>query len=232
MTLRRLRAIHDRAPGENVDPITLVMLPGAGDRPEDLIAQGFVGALRERSLPVDVVVVDAHMDYYLERSIVEHLASDVIVPARSPRSDRLWLMGISLGAMGAVAYARAHVGAVEGMILIAPFFGTRGLIAEVERAGGLMRWCAANVHDDERALVTWLKNYRPDDPDSPKIFLGYGTEDRFLPASVMLAPHLPVGRVATVAGGHDWATWLEVWRRLLDRNPFFEPIPGLRTGHE
>jgi pimeloyl-ACP methyl ester carboxylesterase len=210
MTLRRLRALHDRAPGENADRITLVMLPGAGDRPEDLIEQGFVEALRERALPVDVAIVDAHMDYYLEASIVEHLDSDVIVPARSRRLDRLWLMGISLGGMGAVTYAREHVGAVEGMILIAPFFGTRGLIAEVERAGGLTRWCAADVHDEERALVTWLKDYRADDPGLPKIFLGYGTEDRFLPASAMLAPRLPVGRVARVGGGHNWATWLEV----------------------
>jgi pimeloyl-ACP methyl ester carboxylesterase len=227
MTLRRLRAIHDLAPGEHADRIMLVMLPGAGDRPEDLIEHGFLRTLRERSLPVDVAVVDAHMDYYLERSIVEHLGSDLIVPARSQRPDRLWLMGISLGGLGAVAYAHEHVGAVEGMILIAPFLGTRGLIAEVERAGGLSRWRAGNVHahDDERALVAWLKNYRPDDPGLPKIFLGYGTEDRFLPASVMLAPRLPAERVARVGGGHNWATWLEVWKRLLDRNPFF------RSGH-
>jgi pimeloyl-ACP methyl ester carboxylesterase len=230
--LRRLRAIHDTAPGAGAERVMLVMLPGAGDRPEDLVAHGFIRALRQRRLPVDVAAVDAHMGYYLERSIVEHLAADIIVPAQAQRRERLWLMGISLGGTGAVAYAREHGDGVEGVVLIAPFLGTRGLIAEVERAGGLSRWRPGNAHahDDERALVAWLKDYRPDDPVLPKIYLGYGTEDRLVPASAMLAQRLPAGRVARVGGGHDWRTWLAVWERLLDGDPFFDDRQRTRTG--
>ena len=213
-------AIFDIAPGPCADRIMLVMLPGANDRPEDLVERGFVRALRDRGLPVDVAVVNARADYYLERSITARLEKHIVAPMRTRCYQRIWFMGISLGGMGSAAYAREHTGAVEGIILIAPFLGTRGLIAEVSRAGGLEQWQPGRIdpEDDERQLAAWLKMYRPDVSHLPKICLGYGTDDRFAPASAMLAQKLPAAQVATVKGGHDWPTWTVLWKRLLDRN--------------
>lgn len=213
-----MEAIHDLAPGRSADRVLLVMLPGVKDRPQDLVEQGFVRALRDRALPVDAVVVDAHMDHYLERDVVERLASDIIAPARARGYARIWLTGISLGGMGALAYVREFPAHVDGVILLAPFLGTRGLIAEVARAGGLQHWQPGTIapEDDERRLVAWLKECRVGHPNLPRIYLGYGTDDRYAPASKMLAQRLPARQVVTVQGGHDWPTWSKLWERLLD----------------
>lgn len=226
-------AIHDPAPASGADRVVLVMLPGARDRAQDLVEQGFVRALRQRGLAVDAVVVDAQFDHYLERSVVAQLEQDIIAPLRKRGFARIWLMGISLGSTGALSYAREHAGAVEGVILLAPFLGTRGLIAEITRAGGLQNWQPGTIapEDDERRLLAWLRQYRAGDPALPRIYLGYGTEDRYAPASMMLARQLPDRQVVTLQGGHDWATWLKLWDRLLDGDVFSsngasaQPVP-------
>ncbi len=215
-------AIYDLAPGRGADRVLLVMLPGAMDRAQDLLEQGFSVALRERGLPVDIVAADAHVDYYLERNLIERLATEIIAPARSVGYKRIWLMGISIGGMGSMAYVREHAADIEGVVLLAPFLGTRGLIAEVMRAGGLIHWTPGEIPpgDDERMLVAWLRTYRAEDPAWPAIFLGYGKGDRFAPASTMLAAQLPASRVVAVEGGHDWQTWKALWQQLLDRGLF------------
>ena len=215
-------AIYDLAPEPGTNRIMLVMLPGAKARPQDLVQYGFVRALRERSLPIDVVAVEAHLGYYLERSLSEHLTHDIIAPARARNYQRIWLMGISLGGMGALIYAREHPADIEGVILLAPFLGARGTIAEVVRAGGLARWQpgAIKPDDDERRLLAWIKAYQPAAAALPKIYLGYGTDDRFAAASKMLAERLPAAQVVTIPGGHDWATWIHLWQHLLDQDLF------------
>ena len=219
-------ALDDMMPGKAAQRILLIMLPGARDTPQDLVRHGFVRAVRERGLPVDVIAADAHMDYYIEQQVIERLAADIITPARARGYSRIWLMGISLGGLGCMAYLRAHPAHIEGVILLAPFLGTRGLIAEVTRAGGLDRWQPGDIKpdDDERALMDWLKNYQADDASLPGIYLGYGTDDRFAPASELLAARLPAGQVATVKGGHNWDAWMALWNKLLDRGLF-------STGH-
>ena len=217
-----MRAIHDMAPGQDAERILLVMLPAAKVRPEDLLEQGFVAAIRDRGLPLDVAVVDAHADYYLERRVGERLAVDVVTPMRAKGYRRIWLMGMSLGGMGCIAYAHKHAAEVEGVILLAPFLGARGLIAQILRAGGLARWQpgALELDDEELGLLLWLKRYRADDPQLPAIHLGFGSDDRYAPASAMLARQLPAERVVSVPGKHDWQTWIRLWRALLAKNLF------------
>lgn len=217
-----MRAIHDRAPGSDTNRILLVMLPCAKAMAQDLVQWGFVRALRERNLPIDVVAVEADLGHYLERNINEHLARDIIAPARASNYQRIWLMGISLGGMGSLLYAREHAAHIEGVILLAPFLGTRGSIAEVERAGGLERWQPGEIKadDDERMLMAWIKAYQSDTAALPKVYLGYGTEDRFAAASSILAERLPAAQVVTIPGGHDWATWIRLWQHLLDKDLF------------
>jgi hypothetical protein len=36
----------------------------------------------------------------------------------------------------------------------------------------------------------------------------------------MLAEQLPEEDVITAGGGHDWATWLALWKGVLDASPF------------
>ena len=217
-----MRVLLDAAPGRDAGRILLVMLPAAMVRPEELLGQGFVAAMRARGLPVDAVVADADADYYLERGIGERLAADVVAPMRTGGYRRIWFLGMSLGGMGCVAYACRHPDGIEGAILLAPFLGTRGVIGQIQDAGGLARWQpgAAAPDDEEQRLLLWLKHYRADDPRLPAIHLGYGADDRYATTSAMLARQLPAERVLSIPGAHDWQTWLRLWEMFLAKDLF------------
>ena len=221
-------AIYDVEPRHEADKVLLVMLPGATHKPEDFVRQGFIRALRQRKLPVDTVMVDAHLGYYLERNLVERLTEDVIVPARGRGYKRIWLMGISLGALGALIYACEHPEDIAGVVVLAPFLGVRGTIQEIVRAGGIDLWQPGAIvpQDDERFLLAWLKAYGAENPALPRIYLGYGTADRFIAASTMLANRLPPAHIVTTAGGHDWETWSALWEKFLDRDLFIDGEPA------
>jgi pimeloyl-ACP methyl ester carboxylesterase len=203
-----MRVIADTPPtGER--PL-LVMLPGADMSAEDFRGNGFFEAVRRAGLAVDVIAVETGMECYLDGVTVAELHA--ILPP-----GPLWLVGISLGGMGALLYARAHPERVMGVTVLAPFIGTRGLIAEVERAGGLRHWRGApdEPPTDERRLLAWLgAGVLPD------IRLAYGTEDRFVAAHRLLADILPADRVLTAAGGHDWPTWRRLWQDILSTTAF------------
>ena len=216
-----MNVIHDPAPVAGGD-LALVMLPGAGDRAEDLVEQGFLVALRRRGIAADAWMADVPFDQYMDGSFAAQLERDVLSPIRSGSRARIWMMGISLGGMAALSLARRHPGAIEGLILLAPFLGTRGRIAEVVAAGGLRKWLPGVVppDDDELRVLSWLRDYRAGDPALPRIHLGYGTDDRYAPASELLARELPGAQVVSLEGEHDWATWLRLWELLLDGDVF------------
>lgn len=216
-----MKCLHDPTPGAPFDRVAVVMLPGAGDRAQDLVEHGFVRALRDRGIAAGALAVDARFDDYLESSVVEQLEEGVIGPARRGGCLDLWILGISLGGYGALSYARTHPGSVAGVVLLAPFLGTRGLVAEAARAGGLRDWePGAVAHGDaDRELLAWLRGYRAGGSGFPPVYLGYGAEDRYAPASALLAAQLPPGNVLVIPGGHDWDTWLRLWTLLLDRVP-------------
>ncbi len=217
-----MTAIYDFAPATDDEHALLVMLPGAKASAQDFIEHGFVREIRERNLPLDVVAVDADLGLYLERAFTAQLAQHIIEPALAKNTRRIWLMGISLGGGGALTYAREHPAQIDGVIVLAPFLATTGTIAEVVRAGGWSDWNegAIDADDDERRLLAWIKAYRSDTPGTPEIHLGYGTDDRFVAASELLAQRLPPKHVVSMAGGHDWPTWSNLWRRLLERDLF------------
>jgi pimeloyl-ACP methyl ester carboxylesterase len=217
-----MRVIKDTVPATDKPHALLIALPGAGDRAQDLIDQQFVRALRQRELPVDVFAVDVPMDDYLDGNVAGHLADQLITPARDAGWGHIWLMGVSLGGMGALTYMCQHPGDIAGVILIAPFLGTRGLLAEVGHAGGLEAWQPGTIteRDDERRLMTWLKHASAGELATPPVFLGYGHDDRFAAASRLLSQRLPAERVMTIPGGHDWPTWHALWCRILDHPSF------------
>jgi len=221
-----MKIIHDPAPGAAGD-LALVMLPGAGDEAQDLVEQGFLAALRRRGIAADAWMADVPFDQYMDGSFAAQLELDVLAPIRSQGRARIWMMGISLGGMAALSVARRHPGAIEGLILLAPFLGTRGRIAEVAAAGGLRKWLPGAVppDDDELQVLSWLRDYQSGNPALPRIHLGYGTDDRYAPASELLARELPHDHVVSVEGEHDWATWLKLWEILLDGNVFL-PRPA------
>jgi pimeloyl-ACP methyl ester carboxylesterase len=196
----------------------VIMLPGANIRPSDFESEGLVPALHERSSLADAVTLRLDLADYVEPDFPAQLHEGVIAPALRQGYARISLMGISLGGMGALLYARTYPEHTGSVILLAPFLATRGAIAEVIAAGGLAAW---NPGQDvqgniERGLLAWLKSPAFEAVIRPRLILGYGTEDRFAAASTLLAGVMPSDRVIAVAGGHDWTTWVRLWRRILD----------------
>lgn len=214
-------SIHDVAPEGEEGRILLLMLPGARNTPQQLVDNGFIRALRERKLPVDVLALDTHVDLYLDRADIERLLHRTLDEVRAHGYRRIWLLGISLGGSGAMICATQRTPEIEGVFLLAPFLGTRGLIAEVAAAGGLRQWRPGEIapRDHERALLEQIRLSPLASEEFPAIYLGYGSDDHYRGASILLAERLPPHRVTAIPGGHDWETWITLWHSLLDKRP-------------
>ncbi|MBM3393960.1 MAG: alpha/beta hydrolase [Betaproteobacteria bacterium] len=205
----------------------LVLLPGAYDVPKDYFTHGFIGELRDRGLPVDVIAVDAHVDYYTSQTVVERLHEDIIVPAQGKGYGAIWLAGISLGGFGSLLYVHRHPGVIQGVILLAPYLGARSLTRDIAQRGGLARWQPPRnlPLDEEHEMLAWASELINSGKDDPRLYIGYGRSDRFGSAIRVLADAMPLDRVIAIDGGHDWPTWAILWRRILDRAPFAPSRP-------
>ncbi|MFD1712765.1 esterase family protein [Ottowia sp. GY511] len=197
----------------------LVLLPGAYDTPQDFIREGFVVAVRERQLPVDLLLLDAHTGYYTSQQIVDRLLNEVVRPAREQGYARIWLVGISLGGYGSLLFTREHADLIDGAFVMAAFLGRRDLPAAIGQAGGLRTWDGqldgADAHD--LALWRWLRERAlSPGPQRPPLWIGYGDDDRFVASNRLIAATLPPAQVLVTDGGHAWAPWRRLWDRFLD----------------
>lgn len=206
----------------------LVLLPGVYSDPKEFAQEGFVDAVRERGLAVDVVGVDAHLGYYEKGIVIERLRTDVIAPAQAQGYSAIWVLGISLGGFGGMLYAQERPGELAGLVALAPYLGERATSTEIDNAGGLARWQApvgsldlTQKEPREQALWRWLQGYSATAQPSarPPMYLGYGVGDRFRFSHRLLAATLPPERVFTTEGGHDWPQWRRLWRAVLPTLP-------------
>lgn len=207
----------------------LVFLPGRYSSIDEFVSEGMVSAVREQRIAADVMLVDAHMGYYSNGTILDRLEADVFGPARAKGYKSVWLVGISLGGLGAVLHEEAMPGSIAGMVLLAPYLGEHEALTGIEAAGGLRAWKApaGPLPRDpmEPRIWRWLQaGASAPAPALPPIYLGYGTEDRFLYSHRVLAAALPPDRVFTTPGGHDWPEW----RRLLQQALGAMPLPHCR----
>lgn len=216
----------------NADTL-LVMLPGLYSTPDEFEREGFVRAVRDNRLAADVMLVDAHIGYYNDKTILERLAADVIAPARRQGYAHIWLVGISLGGFGSLLYAQTHPNELAGLVTIAPYLGERTLGTDIANAGGLAKWngplgdasAGTPRTPNETQLWQWLRGYvgfTQTGGARPPLYLGYGLDDRFAFSHRLLAGALPPARVFTTEGGHDWPEWRRLWQRMLPTLP----LPG------
>jgi pimeloyl-ACP methyl ester carboxylesterase len=212
------------APAAAVMPDLVVWLPGAASRPEEFETHGFVAALRAAGVAADAVAVDSHLGYFRDASVLRALREDVIAPARARGVQRIWLVGISLGGFGALAYAQAHGEDLAGVLALAPFLGVPGQVQAVADAGGARAWAAseaaraAAAGSGREALEARLWRWLAEPPaGAPPVYLGWGTRDRFAAACELAAAALPPERSQRVPGGHDWPPWRALWQHWLAR---------------
>jgi pimeloyl-ACP methyl ester carboxylesterase len=199
----------------------LIYLPGRGDKAEDFVKQGLWAELKAQGKPFDVVAVNAHLGYYFDQSIVSRLMLDVIEPAREQGYEELWVVGNSLGGLGAMLTEVQQPGTWKGMLLLAPFLGDdKTFFQEINEAGGLAQWTPDYDYKGREfmpKLWEWIRDYAESPQSKPVILLGYGNQDRLRPEIEFMTSILPEDRVFVQDGGHEWSVWSSIWTTLLKR---------------
>lgn len=232
-----MRQLTDHITGQQRPDTLLVLLPPAEAVIEDFRSQGFIAAVRERRLAVDVRLAELTYRHVMAKTVTETLHSDVVQPALASGYRNIWLVGISLGAYNALHYAAERARFLAGVYLIAPYPGTSDVLSEISASGGASAWCEASPlkRCDERAWWHWLYgNARRDREgnvaDCVPVFMGTGNEDRFVRGQRMLADLLPPERVHYVPGSHAWPTWQRLWSDWLDHAPFADAALPIDRG--
>lgn len=219
-----MTSLRDELPGGDAKCL-VVFLPGAGDKASDFLEYGFIEALRQKNLSVDVVAADATLGYYARGIFRERVHTDVVAPARAKGYQQTWVMGMSMGGMGTLLYAHEHAADVSGVLLLAPYLGDPSLSDEIRAAGGLAAWKgpvkeAVTSETYQREVWRWLQAVTANTEVGPKLYLGWGTEDRLGESASLLAGALPEERVFKVPGAHKWTSWKAVLERFLVESDF------------
>lgn len=200
----------------------VILLPGFGDGPDTFRQHRWPERLVRSGAPCDAVAVDLHVRYYGETGIAQALYEDVLAPAVARGYEEIWLVGVSMGGLGALLLAREHGERIDGIVLLSPFLGERAILDAIEAAGGLERWRPAEPLPERigagnytTLLWAWLRGYVEDPDRMPAMYVGWAQGEALERGARLLAGALPEGHVARVEGEHDWRTWGPLFERLV-----------------
>src|SRR5579871_2152024 len=101
----------------------MLFLPAAYTGPEDFVRAGFVDAVRERDLPIDLVFADVTLQHLTDRTILRRVRHELVLPARALGCQNIWICGISLGGFIGLSFAERYASEIEGLCLLAPYLG-------------------------------------------------------------------------------------------------------------
>lgn len=204
----------------------VVFLPGLGDRLGTYVDHQFVARLQAAGMGVDILEVDAHYGYYKSRTLLDCMRDDVLGPNRD-RYEHIWIVGLSMGGLGALLTAEAYPDDVDGLVLIAPYLGRPKTLKAIDAEGGLPSWAPpAEVDERDWDVEVWrMLDAIAEGDDPTPVWLVFGEDDSGARAHRLLASGLPAGRVHTVPGGHTWPTWDRLWDWLLDQRVFEQEVP-------
>ncbi|MFC1851741.1 alpha/beta fold hydrolase [candidate division CSSED10-310 bacterium] len=215
--------VYHKLSVEKRQPTLIIFLPGIFSGPRYFVSKGIISDLRSSLLQADAVALDAHSGYYRDKSLFPRLMQDVIRPARQAGYEMIWLVGVSLGGLGALLFAQEHPHSIDGVIALAPYLGDKELCQEIKQAGGLRDWkplTPLDADDRYRSVLLWMKQHCAAPRTKPVIYLGYGTKDRFRPLLDLVAEIFPPEQVITLPGGHFWKTWRKIFNKYLEKGIF------------
>lgn len=203
-------------PGQYAETL-VILLPGAYHQPEDFIKEGFVTAVQERQLPIDLMMAELSFHQIADQTALSEIHTDLIQPALGKGYKNIWLAGISIGGYVTIAYANRYPAKLAGLLLLAPYPGNGITTGQIAQAGGILEWLPEAVADDDTELGNWSWLKANANTKDIEIHLGYGEEDRFAKSHCMMAQALPVACVDRISGGHVWSVWLCLWHNFLDK---------------
>jgi len=210
-----MRTLFDSAQPGTTASTRILFLPAAYTGPEDFVQAGFVRAVRQRQLAVDLVFAELNMQHLTDRTILRRVRHELVLPARAVGCSSIWICGISLGGFIGLSFAARYTSEIDGLCVLAPYLGNHMIISEIERANGLAAWQPGELaaDDDERRVWRFIQS-QPGKQIAVR--LGYGREDRFANSQRMMAAALPPEHVQVTAGGHEWPVWSQLWEDFLD----------------
>jgi S-formylglutathione hydrolase FrmB len=198
----------------------LILMPGAGNRHTSFEEHGLIQNAIDAGFNADILTVDTSYEQFSDLSIEQRLHKEVVLPALASGYQHIWMGGISLGGFGTMVYARKHANLLSGLLLIAPYLGNKGTLAEIRAAGGLDAWNPDIIDDyDERHVWKMIKHYPTEFAPKLPVFLLYGSEDRFVEFHQLLATRLQPETITTISGGHDWPVWQALWQHFITNGP-------------
>lgn len=205
--------IHTAASGARTD-LLIALLSGSYSQPEDFIREGFPAAIAQHGIQAELALAEVRAAWFADSTIVERLHQQVVLPARARGRTRIWLVGISLGALACLCYAARRAAEIEGVVLISPYPATREVLREIEEAGGLGSWkpLIPPGGDLEREAWMWLADRRA---QGPAVHCCFGSSDRFADGQRLMASTLAPDHVRELDGGHDWPAWRRCWDEFL-----------------
>lgn len=221
--------------GESPGEVLVIVLPGRWDNVEVMAESGIVEAVQAAWPDADVLLTSATMAYYTDGQLPTRLHQQVVQPARADGYRRIWMMGASMGGMGTLLYEQAHPGELDGLVLLAPFLGGRGVLREIDEAGGIAGWdpgpepAQVGRSNYDRELWRYLQTWLADPALGQRTWLAYGDEDRLRNAVPVFAPLIPDAHILERPGGHAWNVWVPAAADVL-RAARAGSDPGSATG--
>lgn len=200
----------------------VVMLPGRGDDLASLKRRGMAETIQAAWPDADVILTGLTMPFYRQGKAAHRLHDEVIEPQQRAGNRDLWIVGISLGGMGAILYEREYPDEADGLMLLSPYLGEKAIHNEIRASGGLSGWDAgalqaSNADTFQHELWRTAKTWRDAPARASVVWLAYGTNERFRKPIELMSPALPADHVLMLPGGHDWTLWTTALRQLLDR---------------
>jgi pimeloyl-ACP methyl ester carboxylesterase len=209
-----MRTLVEKAVPGARPKLLIALLCGTYSEPEDLAREGFASAVGAHGIDAEIALAQMRAAWFADGSVVRRIRESVVEPARARGIERIWLGGISLGALACLCYAARHESDLDGIVLISPYPATREVLREMDEAGGLGQWkpLLAPDGDLEREAWMWLGASRE---GRLPVHCYFGSEDRFAEGQRRIAGTLPRERVREMPGGHDWDAWRRLWDAFL-----------------
>ena len=199
----------------------VVVLPGRGDGLSGLQRAQIARAIQVQWHDADVILSGLTIGYYLQGNAIQRLHDEIVAPARMRGYREIWLLGASLGGLGALMYDGQWPGTIDGIVLMAPYLGEKPLLQDIATAGGIARWnpgpVPARIDGDNFQHELWrhLQTWSHEPARARNVWLAYGDRDYLRDTMPSLTPLLRPSHILVRRGKHAWTTWTPATREIL-----------------